>query len=93
MNKTYTTEIQWDTCLKIELEGSLLKGYPKSLDDPGCPDEIEDFAVYLVADGKNRLDITGYLDKSDIEDLKEDLIDDINDYDDNDTAYEARFDK
>jgi hypothetical protein len=93
MSKLHSIEINWDTCLKIEVEGSLCPGYPKSLDDPGCPDLIEDFGVYLIAKGKDRLDITGYLNKSDIDDLKEDLIDDINDYDDNDAAYEAMVGK
>lgn len=93
MNKIFSTQISWDSCLKIEVEGSLCQGYPKSLDDPGCPDQIEDFAVYLTAEGKDRLDITDYLSKSDIEDLTEDLIYEINDYDDSDAAYEERAGK
>ena len=88
-----TLKIKLDTCLNIEVEGYCEPGYEATRDDPGSPDSTEDLHVYLVAEGKDRLEITDYLSQSDIDSIVEDLVYDFCDYDDGDAAYEASVGK
>jgi hypothetical protein len=91
----HSLDYELDTCLKLEVEGYCEPGYPPVTNrapedcDPGDPGGVEDFHVYLTAPGKERLEITAYLTSDDIENIKQDMMHDFCDYDDNDAAYEA----
>ena len=95
--------IESDIEFEIEVSGYCEPGYAPITNrapedcDPGCPDEIEDFHVYLTKIENRRivkrLDITEFVDKDTIESLKEDLMEDHCDYDDGDLAYEMSVGK
>jgi len=83
----YEKEVELYMVLEIEghcTEGAkpYIKGPPESC-DPGYPGEVEEFKVFAVRKGKDRLDITDMLaaiNPENIEALKDDLMESYLDY-------------
>ena len=98
-DKYHSMEAQIEPLLDVEVYGYCIPGHAPITNrapedcDPGEPSDVEDFHVYLVKKNGVKLDITNWLHADEISNLKDDLMEDHCDYDDNDAAYEASVGK